>query len=102
MAPVMWFASAFSHHAARLVVCCHCMVLLARRVDPPAIVPSRVRVYGCVAVVARYPSYVDDIMGDVFALGFGPFRWVCTSGSPHDLQVSRGVFFGSQPDIRAH
>jgi urocanate hydratase len=28
----------------------------------------------------RYPSYVEDIMGDIFSLGFGPFRWVCTSG----------------------
>lgn len=27
----------------------------------------------------RYPSYVEDIMGDIFELGFGPFRWVCTS-----------------------
>ena len=27
----------------------------------------------------RYPSYVQDIMGDIFSLGFGPFRWVCTS-----------------------
>eukprot|EP00501_MAST-03F_sp_TOSAG23-6_P002285 GSMAST32.ASY1.ANO1.2386.1 assembled CDS len=26
----------------------------------------------------RYPSYVQDIMGDIFSLGFGPFRWVCT------------------------
>lgn len=24
----------------------------------------------------RYPSYVEDIMGDIFSLGFGPFRWV--------------------------
>ncbi len=31
---------------------------------------------------------MDDIMGDIFALGFGPFRWVCTSGSPDDLQVT--------------
>ena len=23
----------------------------------------------------RYPSYVQDIMGDIFSLGFGPFRW---------------------------
>ncbi len=22
-----------------------------------------------------YPSYVEDIMGDIFSLGFGPFRW---------------------------
>lgn len=27
-----------------------------------------------------YPSYVEDIMGDIFSLGFGPFRWVCSSG----------------------
>eukprot|EP00760_Papus_ankaliazontas_P012757 PhM_4_TR15533/c0_g1_i1/m.12976/K01712/hutU, UROC1; urocanate hydratase len=33
----------------------------------------------------RYPSYVQDIMGDIFSLGFGPFRWVCTSGKPEDL-----------------
>ncbi|KPP73666.1 urocanate hydratase-like [Scleropages formosus] len=33
----------------------------------------------------RYPSYVQHIMGDIFSLGFGPFRWVCTSGDPHDL-----------------
>ena len=33
-----------------------------------------------------YPSYVEDIMGPVcFDLGFGPFRWVCTSGDPSDL-----------------
>lgn len=34
----------------------------------------------------RYPSYVQDIMGDIFSLGFGPFRWVCASGDPEDLQ----------------
>jgi urocanate hydratase len=34
----------------------------------------------------RYPSYVEDIMGPVcFDYGFGPFRWVCTSGDPEDL-----------------
>lgn len=36
----------------------------------------------------RYPSYVQDIMGDIFSLGFGPFRWVCTSGDPHDLAIT--------------
>ncbi|XP_071961219.1 urocanate hydratase-like [Antedon mediterranea] len=35
--------------------------------------------------VFRYASYVQDIMGDIFSLGFGPFRWVCTSGDPNDL-----------------
>ena len=34
----------------------------------------------------KYPSYVQDIMGDIFSLGFGPFRWVCTSCSPDDLR----------------
>lgn len=34
----------------------------------------------------RYPSYVQDIMGPgFFDYGFGPFRWVCTSGNPDDL-----------------
>lgn len=33
-----------------------------------------------------YPSYVQDIMGDIFSLGFGPFRWICSSGSAHDLR----------------
>ena len=35
----------------------------------------------------RYPSYVQDIMGPMcFDHGFGPFRWVCASGDPEDLQ----------------
>ncbi|VDO45797.1 unnamed protein product [Haemonchus placei] len=33
----------------------------------------------------RYPSYMQDIMGDIFSMGFGPFRWVCTSQEPNDL-----------------
>ena len=34
----------------------------------------------------RYPSYVQDIMGPMcFDYGFGPFRWVCTSGREEDL-----------------
>ena len=37
----------------------------------------------------RYPSYVQDIMGPLyFDYGFGPFRWVCTSGSPADLALT--------------
>jgi urocanate hydratase len=36
-----------------------------------------------------YPSYVEDIMGPLcFDYGFGPFRWVCTSGKSEDLQVT--------------
>jgi len=37
----------------------------------------------------RYPSYVQDIMGPMFFdFGFGPFRWVCTSGKAEDLQMT--------------
>lgn len=37
----------------------------------------------------RYPSYVQDIMGPLFFdYGFGPFRWVCTSGDPSDLETT--------------
>ena len=37
----------------------------------------------------KYPSYVEDIMGPMcFDFGFGPFRWVCTSGNPEDLEKS--------------
>ncbi len=35
----------------------------------------------------KYPSYVENIMGPIcFDYGFGPFRWVCTSGNPADLE----------------
>ena len=37
----------------------------------------------------RYPSYVENIMGPMcFDYGFGPFRWVCTSGTDEDLKIS--------------
>lgn len=37
----------------------------------------------------RYPSYVQDIMGPMyFDYGFGPFRWVCTSGKEEDLAIT--------------
>ena len=37
----------------------------------------------------RYPSYVQDILGPMcFDYGFGPFRWVCTSGSAADLRTT--------------
>ena len=37
----------------------------------------------------RYPSYVQDIMGPLFFdYGFGPFRWVCASEDPHDLEIT--------------
>lgn len=37
----------------------------------------------------KYPSYVQDIMGPMcFDYGFGPFRWVCTSSKPEDLDTT--------------
>lgn len=40
----------------------------------------------------RYPSYVQDIMGPMcFDYGFGPFRWVCTSGKSEDLDMSDNI-----------
>jgi urocanate hydratase len=39
-----------------------------------------------------YPSYVEDIMGPLcFDYGFGPFRWVCTSGDPEDLRRTDAI-----------
>ncbi len=39
-----------------------------------------------------YPSYVQDIMGPMcFDFGFGPFRWVCTSGVEEDLDKSDSI-----------
>ena len=40
----------------------------------------------------KFPSYVQDIMGPMcFDYGFGPFRWVCTSGSPEDLAKTDAI-----------
>ncbi|MBK9390627.1 MAG: urocanate hydratase [Bacteroidetes bacterium] len=40
----------------------------------------------------RYPSYVQDIMGPLcFDFGFGPFRWVCCSNDPADLEVTDSI-----------
>jgi len=39
-----------------------------------------------------YPSYVQDIMGPMcFDHGFGPFRWVCTSGRAEDLETTDSI-----------
>jgi len=57
----------------------------------------------------KYPSYVQDIMGPMcFDYGFGPFRWVCTSGDPKDLaktdeiaaQVLEEMAQQATPDIQ--
>ena len=57
----------------------------------------------------RYPSYVEDIMGPMFFdYGFGPFRWVCTSGREEDLaqtdllaaEVLEDIRMSAPDDIR--
>ena len=51
----------------------------------------------------RYPSYVQDIMGPMyFDYGFGPFRWVCTSGKPEDLDCSDRIAMDVLAEIAAH
>ena len=50
----------------------------------------------------RYPSYVQDIMGPMFFdYGFGPFRWVCTSGKAEDLEKSDRIAERVLMEIRA-
>ncbi|WP_046004692.1 urocanate hydratase [Pseudoalteromonas rubra] len=40
----------------------------------------------------KYPSYVQDILGPMcFDYGFGPFRWVCASGDPADLDKTDAI-----------
>lgn len=42
--------------------------------------------------IYKYPSYVEDIMGPMcFDYGFGPFRWVCTSGDKNDLDKTDAI-----------
>lgn len=48
-----------------------------------------------------YPSYVQDIMGPMcFDYGFGPFRWVCTSGKPEDLAKTDAIACQVLEDIK--
>ena len=40
----------------------------------------------------KYPSYIQDILGPMcFDYGFGPFRWVCASGEPSDLEKTDAI-----------
>ncbi len=49
----------------------------------------------------RYPSYVQDIMGPMFFdYGFGPFRWVCTSCDPADLEATDRIALRELEEIR--
>ncbi len=58
----------------------------------------------------KYPSYVEDIMGPMcFDYGFGPFRWVCTSGDNEDLMTTdklaadaiRSLLLTCPPEIKS-
>jgi urocanate hydratase len=49
----------------------------------------------------RYPSYVQDILGPMcFDYGFGPFRWVCTSGTDEDLKLSDSIACSVLEELR--
>ncbi|WP_298318916.1 urocanate hydratase [uncultured Aquimarina sp.] len=49
----------------------------------------------------RYPSYVQDILGPMcFDYGFGPFRWVCTSGDSEDLDKTDQIAVKVMQEIK--
>ncbi len=50
-----------------------------------------------------FPSYVEHIMGPLcFDYGYGPFRWVCLSGKPGDLEkTDQAAMSCLNPDRRA-
>lgn len=51
----------------------------------------------------KYPSYVQDILGPMcFDYGFGPFRWVCTSGNPDDLQKTDALALEEMHKIKSN
>jgi len=51
----------------------------------------------------KYPSYVQDIMGPMcFDYGFGPFRWVCASGKPEDLEKTDAIACAVLEEIKKH
>ncbi|MEQ8626096.1 urocanate hydratase [Ekhidna sp.] len=51
----------------------------------------------------KYPSYVQDILGPMcFDYGFGPFRWVCTSGKTEDLRKSDQIALEVMREIKSN
>lgn len=53
--------------------------------------------------IFKYPSYVEDIMGPMcFDYGFGPFRWVCTSGLKEDLDTTDQIAAAVLKDMLKH
>lgn len=50
----------------------------------------------------KYPSYVQDILGPMcFDYGFGPFRWVCTSGKAEDLRLTDQLALEVMKELQA-
>ena len=53
------------------------------------------------AIDFKYPSYVQDILGPLcFDYGFGPFRWVCSSGLEEDLRKTDTIAAQILKDIK--
>lgn len=51
----------------------------------------------------KYASYVQDIMGPMcFDYGFGPFRWVCTSAKPSDLEKTDAIACEVLEEMKKH
>ncbi|MDG2193389.1 MAG: urocanate hydratase [Polaribacter sp.] len=51
----------------------------------------------------KYASYVQDILGPMcFDYGFGPFRWVCTSGKSEDLDYTDQIAMDVLQEIMVH
>jgi urocanate hydratase len=51
----------------------------------------------------KYPSYIQDILGPMcFDFGFGPFRWVCASGNPKDLEKTDAIACAVLEEMMAH
>jgi urocanate hydratase len=51
----------------------------------------------------KYPSYVQDILGPMcFDYGFGPFRWVCTSGKASDLDKTDQIALEIMQSIKTN
>jgi len=58
-------------------------------------------VFAADGVNFKYPSYVQDILGPMcFDYGFGPFRWVCTSGKPEDLRLTDQIALEVMKEIQ--
>ncbi|TLX76055.1 urocanate hydratase [Labilibacter sediminis] len=51
----------------------------------------------------KYQSYVQDIMGPMcFDFGFGPFRWVCSSNDPKDLEATDKIAASVLENLMLH